>query len=97
MGERPAWIGRWETAIVGKQLDSVRKETHVVSDMIQRLETASVSEKKGSRSLLHQKRRHRLTVGYPLKVQAAKVKVLLEQEARFRAEMSLCESVGIRQ
>ena len=31
-GERPAWIGRWENALSGKQLDFFRMETHTRSE-----------------------------------------------------------------
>ena len=57
-GEKPAWRGKCENAISGKQLDSVREETHVVSLMIPRLETDAIRDKKDNRLLLHQKRRH---------------------------------------
>ena len=83
-----AWIGRWENAISDKQLDSVQKETHVVSVMIQCLEKDAIRDKKDNRPLLHQKRRHRPTDRYPRKVQAAEGRVFLEQEAGFRAEIS---------
>ena len=65
----PAWIGRWKNAINGKQLDSVRKETHVVSVMIEHLETDAIRGKKNNRPLVHQKRRHRLTERDHQKVQ----------------------------
>ena len=42
---------------------------------------------------MHQKRRHRLTERNPQKVQAAKEKVRLEQDAGFHADISLEESV----
>ena len=72
------------------------KETHVVSVMIPHLETDVRGDKKEKRPLLHQKRRQRLTERYPQKVQASGVKVLLEQEAELRADISLGESVRIR-
>ena len=80
--------GKWENAISGKQLDSVRKETHVVSVMIHRLATglARVREQKDKRPLPHQIRRHRLTERYTQKVQATEERAFVEQEARFRAE-----------
>ena len=71
MGEKPAWRGKWQNAISGKQWDNVRKETHEVSVMIQRLETYAIRDKKDNRLLLHQERRHRLTGRHPQKVQAA--------------------------
>ena len=67
MEKKPAWIGRWENAISGKHLDSVRKETHAVSVMIPRLETDAIRDKKDNRPLLHHKRRHKLTGRYPQK------------------------------
>ena len=74
-----------------EKLDNVRKETHVVSVMIQRLETDAIRDKKDNRLLLHQKRRHRLTERSHQKVHTSEGKVLLEQEAELRAESS---SVG---
>ena len=65
----------------GKQLDNVRKETHVVSVMIPRLETDAIRDKKDNRLLMHPKGKHRLTERNQ-KVQAAEEKVLLEQEGR---------------
>ena len=64
--------------------------------MIPRLETGSIRDKNDDRPLLHQKRRHRQTGRYPQKVQAAEGRAPLEQEERFRAEISLGESVRIR-
>ena len=52
--------------------------------------------KKDNRPLLHQKRRRRLTGKYPQKVQEAQGRALLEQEERFRSEISLGKSVRIR-
>ena len=73
-----------------KQLNTARKETHVVSVMIPRLETDAIRHEKDNRPLLHQKRRHRLTGRYPQKSSGSRgEKVLLEQEERFRAEISL--------
>ena len=95
-GEKPAWRGKWENAISGKQLDSLRRKTHVVSVMIEHLETDAVRGKNDNRPLLHQKRRHRLTERFPQKVHAAEEKVLLDQEVRFRAEISLQESSRMR-
>ena len=83
-------------AISGKQLDSVRKETHAVSVMIERLETDAIRDEKDTRPLLHQKRRHRLTERNHQKVQALEEKVLLEKEAELRAEICFGESVRIR-
>ena len=94
--KKPTWRGKCENAVSGKQLDSVRKETHVVSVMILGLETEAIRDNKDNRPLLHQKRRHRLTERYPEKVQAAEEKVLLEQEARFRADISLGKSARTR-
>ena len=54
-GEKPAWRGKSENAISGKQLDSVRKETHAVSTIIPRLETDATRDKRDNRPLLHQK------------------------------------------
>ena len=48
--EKPAWIGRWESASSGKQLDNVGKETRVVSVMIQRLETDAIRQEGQSSS-----------------------------------------------
>ena len=73
-----------------------RKETHVVSVMIEPLSTDAVRDKKDNRPLLHQKPRHRLTERYPQKVHAAERRAFLEQEERFRAETFLWESVRIR-
>ena len=67
-GKNPSLRGKWENAISGKQLDSVRKETHVVSVMIPNLETEARRDEKDNRPLLHQKRRHKLTERYPQKV-----------------------------
>ena len=83
----------WENAISGKQLDSVRKETHVVSVIVPRLETDAIRDTKDNRPLVHQKRRHRLTGRDPQKVQAGEGRALLDQEERFRAEVSLGECV----
>ena len=88
MEKSPARKGRWENAISGKELDTVRKETHVVSVMLPRLETDAVRDKKDKCPLLHQKRRHRLMGRHPQKVQGAEGRVLLEQHERFRAEIS---------
>ena len=74
-GRKPSLRGKWENAISGKQLYSVRKETHVVSGMIPNLETeARLREKKNNRPLPHQKQRHRLTERHPQKVEAAEGK-----------------------
>ena len=67
-GEKASVGGEWENAISGKQLDSVRKETHV---LIPRLKTDAIRDKKDNRPLLHQKRKHRLAGTNPQKVQAA--------------------------
>ena len=70
-------------------LDSVRKVTRVVSVTNSRLETdAGGGDEKNNRLLLPLKRRHRLTGRNPQKVQASEEKVFLEQEERFRAEIS---------
>ena len=82
-----------ENAFSGKQLDNVLKETHDVSVMIPHLETDARGDKKDSRPLLHQKRRHRLMERYPPKVRAVKERALLEREAEFRAEIPFGESV----
>ena len=50
-GEKPARKGRWENPISGKQLDNVRKGTHVVSAMIRHLETDAIREQKDNRPL----------------------------------------------
>ena len=91
-GEKPAWIGRWENAASGQQLDNVRQEIHVFYAMIQHLETDAIRDKKDNRPLLHQKRRQRLTGRYPQKVQAADERALLGQGEKFRAEISIRES-----
>ena len=52
------------------QLGGVLKETHVVSAMNEHLETDAIRDEKDNRSLLHQKRRHRLTERNRLKVEA---------------------------
>ena len=70
-------------------MDSVRKETPVVSAMIQRQETDAFRDEKDSRPLLHQKRWHRLTGKFPQQVQAAEGKFLVEQEVRFRADICI--------
>ena len=87
--------GRWENAISGKQLDSVRKGTHVVSVMIPRLETDAIRDKWDNRPLPHQNRRHRLTERNPQKAEEAEERALLEQEAGACAEISEGESVRI--
>ena len=57
----------------GKQMDNVRKETHVVSVLIRHLETdARTTGKKDNRPLPHIIRRHRLADIYPQKVQDVK-------------------------
>ena len=66
-----------------KQLNNVRKETHVVSVMIEHLETDVIKDKKDNRPFLHPKRRHRLTERNLQKVQVSEGKVLLEQGAEF--------------
>ena len=70
----------WENAVSGKQLDSVRKETHVVSVMIEHLETDAIRDTKGQSS--------------SLKVQAVEVEVLLGREAENRDKI-LEESLRI--
>ena len=45
----------WENALSGKQLDSGRKETHVVSVMIEDVLTYAIRDKKDNGPLLHQK------------------------------------------
>ena len=74
-------------------MDSVRKETHEVSVTRKHLETGAITDKKDSRLLLHQKRRHRLTERNHQEVQASEGTVLLEQEAGFRADTSFGDSV----
>ena len=68
--------GKWENAISLKQMDNVRKETHIVSAMIQRLETVELRHEKDDRLLPHQIRRPRLTERYPQKDQATEEKAL---------------------
>ena len=92
----PTLREKWKNAFSRKKLDSVRRDTHAVSVMFQRLDTDAIRDKKDNRPLLHQKRRHRLTRRYPQKVHAAEMRTLLEQEERFRADMLLGESVCIR-
>ena len=75
---------------------NVRKETHVVSVMIQRLESDAIRDEKDNRPLLHQKRRHRLTERNLQKVQVAEEKVFLEKETEFRADVSSGESIRTR-
>ena len=61
----------WCSAPVSQllELDSVRKETHVVSVMIPYLETeARLRDKKDNRPLPDQMQRHRLTERHPQKV-----------------------------
>ena len=57
--------------VSGKQVHSVRKETHVVSVMIEHLLTDAIRDKKDNGPLLHQQPRHRQTERYPRKVPAA--------------------------
>ena len=96
-GEKSAWRGKWENTVQLHSTDSsVRKETHVVSVLIEHLETDAIRDKKDNRFLLHQKRRHRVTERNRQKVQASEEKVVLQQEARFRAEISLGESLRTR-
>ena len=85
-----------ENAVNGKQLDSVREETPEVSVMIEHLEKDAIRDKKDNRPLLHQKQRHRLTERKLQKVQVSERKVLLEQETKFRADISVGESVRAR-
>ena len=70
-----------------KQMDNVRKETHVVSAMIRHLETdARLREQKDNRTLPHHIRRPRLTERYPQKVQATEEKTLQMKGSEFRAD-----------
>ena len=55
---------------------------------IQRLDTETIKDKQDNRPVLRQKRRRRPTEKPLNKVQAAEEKVLLEQEGRFRADIS---------
>ena len=64
--------------------------------MIPRLETDAISDKKDNRLLLHQKRRYRLIGRYPQKVEVAEERAFLEQGERFRADITLGESVRVR-
>ena len=74
-----------------------QEETRVVSVMIERLETDATRDKEGqSSSLAPKKRRHTMTERNPQKVQVAEGTVLLEEEAEFRADTSLGESVRTR-
>ena len=95
--EKPVWRGKWDNAVSGTQLDNVRKETHVISVMVERLETDAIrDEKRTIVFFLHQKRRHRSTKRNPQEVQASGEKVLLEQEAELGGDTSQGESVRIR-
>ena len=61
--KKPTLKGKWENAFSGRQLDNVRKETHVVSVMIQHLETdARLKDRKDSNPLPYLIRRQGLTV-----------------------------------
>ena len=109
----PTLSGQWETSISGKQLDNVRKETHVVSVMIQRLATdARIIEQKDGCPLPHQIRRPRLTERerYLKKVQAIEEKAIQTKGAEFRADVEnvkyqscnywhphVCENTSLRQ
>ena len=92
------WRGGWENAISGKQMDTVRKEIHVVSVTNPHLETDAREreDEKNIRPLQRLKRRHRLTGRYPSKVQAVKVKAFLGREAEHHAQIFLEESARIR-
>ena len=76
-------------------MDNVRKETSCSFSHDPSSENRRDQRREGNHLLLHQKRR-RLTGRYPQKAQAAEERALLEQEDRFRAEISLGESVRIR-
>ena len=67
-----------------------------MSVMIPRLETDAIRDRRDSRPLLHQKRRHGLTGRDPQKVQASEERAFLEQEERFRDEISSGQSVRNR-
>ena len=96
MGEKSAWRGKWDNTISGMQLDSVRKEIHVVSVTNPHLEKDAREEEKNNRPLQRLKRRHRLTGRYPPKVQSVKVKALLGRKAEYHAMIFIKESVRIR-
>ena len=84
-GEKPAWIGKWEIAISGKQLDNVlgdfcifRHDLAFGNRRNQRQSSSPVTKAKAP------------------KVQATEGKVPLERETGFRDEISLGESVRTR-
>ena len=87
MGEKQAWRGKWENAFRGQQLDSGRKETHVVSVMIEDLLIDAIRDKKYNRPLLHPKPRHISTERYTQKSSGRRGEVFREQEEGIRAEI----------
>ena len=88
--------GMWDIAISGKQMASVRRETHVVSAMIRRLETDARRGRKADRPLPHQIRRHRLTDKNPQTGPAVEGQAPLEHEVTFRAKIPFGESAQTR-
>ena len=74
--------GNWENAISGKQLDNVRKETHVVSVMNKPLETvAEFTDEKDNR--LNEREKN------PQKIQATVMKALQIKGAKFIADTEI--------
>ena len=69
---------------------------HVVSVMIEHLETDATRGEKDNRPLLYQKRRYRLTEINHSMVQASEEQVFLEKEAEMRADISSRESARTR-
>ena len=66
----PTWRRKWENAISGKQMDSVRKETHVASVMnVYLAADTRRSDEQDNRPLPHQIRRQRQTLKNPSKKQ----------------------------
>ena len=96
--KRPARKGRWENAISGKQLDSVRKETHVVSFSHDPASGYRRDQGREGQSSSPAPKAKAQTDGKDSleKVQAAEEIALLEQEERFHAEnpkVKVCEAV----
>ena len=84
-------------AVSGKQLDSFQKETHVVSVMIQRLETDAIIDKKDTRLHLQQKRKHRLMERNHQKIQAAEDRVLEQYGEELSKSVNLKNAITVRQ
>ena len=56
-GRKPTLRGKWRSVFSGRHMDNVPEETHVVSVVVQRVETEANRDKKDDRLLLHPIRR----------------------------------------